>query len=57
LCIKGGQTDVINDRNWEKWKRIQNEATFKNIPNAGHLVPMEQPEILAQSIIDFARNN
>jgi pimeloyl-ACP methyl ester carboxylesterase len=53
LCIKGEDTDVINERNWSKWKRIQTNAKFENIPDAGHLVPMEQPAHLASSIFDF----
>lgn len=54
LCIKGGNTDVINARNWEKWKSIQVNAEFESIPDAGHLVPMEQAGLLAESIINFA---
>jgi len=54
LCIRAEKTDVIKERNWEKWKHLQENAEFVTISDAGHLVPMEKPLEVALLITDFA---
>lgn len=53
LCIRGGNTDVISERNWEKWQRVHDNASFLNIENGGHLVPLEKPIEIAKAIHAF----
>lgn len=57
LCIRGDESDVILERNWNKWQKLQENAQFVNIPASGHLVPLEQSHLLARHIIDFISEN
>ncbi len=54
LCIRAGESNVINDKNWLRWKKNHKNAKFINIPEASHLVPMEKPDLLANCIKEFA---
>lgn len=56
LCIRAGETDVIKPESWKKWQSTQKHASFLEIPETTHLVPFESHEILAQHIIEFAKN-
>lgn len=54
LCLRAGESDVINNKNWLKWQRSQEDAKFVSVPNTGHLLPMEKPMVVAEHINDFA---
>ncbi|GLR15428.1 alpha/beta fold hydrolase [Portibacter lacus] len=56
LCIRAGESDVINDKNWNKWQRLQDDAKFVTVENSGHLVPMEKPKEIAELIINSVDN-
>ncbi len=49
--IKGEYTNVITDSLWEEWKQKQPTAKFIEYKDAGHLIPMEYPVPLAETII------
>ncbi len=55
LCIRGEKSDVINGKNWGKWKQLQSDATFENVKDAGHHVPLERPKHVALRILNFTR--
>jgi len=53
LCVRAGESDVINEKNWQKWKEMHKNAQFVNIPGSGHLLPMEKPKVIADLIKQF----
>jgi len=57
LAIRGDTTDTITLDSWKKWQNMQLKSTvFKNIPQYGHLVPLEASDLLADLIGDFLGN-
>jgi pimeloyl-ACP methyl ester carboxylesterase len=55
LAIRGAKTDALFPESWQSWQRIQPQATFVQFEQAGHMVPMERPQQLAKTILDFLR--
>lgn len=53
LAIRGVESDVINDKSWHHWQDIHNQTSFVEIPDAGHLVPLEQPVAVANAVKDW----
>ncbi len=53
LIIRGAESNTLSRRAWVRLKKISPESEYIEIPNTGHLVPFEQPEILASKIIDW----
>lgn len=52
LGIRGEHSDTLRISQWEKWQQLKPAHTFLEIKNTGHLLPLEQPESLAQKILD-----
>lgn len=55
LAIRATETNVIAPETWQTWQSLQPEAKFVQIPETGHLVPMERPNVLAQIILEFLK--
>jgi pimeloyl-ACP methyl ester carboxylesterase len=36
-----------------RWQRLQPQARFVEIADAGHLVPMERPQAISNAIAEF----
>lgn len=53
LAIRAAQTDTVFPDAWTHWQTAQPEATFIEVPETTHLVPLEQPAALAQTILAF----
>ncbi len=53
LGLRGSETDTLFPEAWELWQENQPEATFIEIPESGHLVPMEKPVEAARLIMRF----
>ena len=53
LFINGEESDYIIDKDREIIKRIFPYADFESIPNAGHWLHAEQPEIFMKKVKDF----
>lgn len=53
LAIRGTETDTLFPRAWQLWQELQPQAQFVEIPDAGHMVPMERPRQVASIISDF----
>lgn len=51
IVVRGAETDVITNKVWQNWKALQPNNQFINFPDAGHLVPFEHPQALAQQIL------
>ncbi len=49
--IKAEHTNVITDDLWIEWQQKQPKATLIEYKDAGHLVPMEYPIALAETIM------
>lgn len=46
IGIKGDNTDVVFESEWEKWKTNRPDDIMLSFPEAGHLLPFEYPEKL-----------
>lgn len=47
LALRGAETDTIMPDAWELWRRLQPGAAFVELPDVGHLLPLEAPEAVA----------
>ena len=56
LGIRGAASDTILPAAWRRWQRLQPGARFRQIPQAGHLVPLEQPLAVSREIHAFLSN-
>ena len=52
LAIRGADSDTLFPQAWQLWQDMQPEAKFVEIPEAGHMVPMERPQLLAETILN-----
>lgn len=50
LAIRGAASDTIYPEAWALWQERQPDATFVEVAEAGHLLPMERPFHLADLI-------
>jgi pimeloyl-ACP methyl ester carboxylesterase len=55
LAIRGAESDSLFPEAWTLWQAVQPEATFVEIPDAGHMVTMERPEEVADIVLEFLR--
>ncbi len=53
LAVRGSLSEVVPDPVWERWRRIHPEARFVDIGEAGHLVPLQQPDRVADALSAF----
>lgn len=53
IAFRGETSDTIQPQVWEKWKRINRTGKLIEIPNSGHLVPLERPKVVAEDIRKF----
>lgn len=56
LALRGEATDTLMAPAWQLWQELQPAAQFVEIPNAGHLVPMERPDELTTVVAGFLDN-
>lgn len=53
LAIRGGESDTLFQESWQLWQQLQPQATFVEIPEAGHMVLAERPFLTAQTVLDY----
>ncbi len=53
LAIRGVESDTLFPQAWQLWQEKQPQAQFIEIPDAGHMVPMERPQKVVEIISDF----
>lgn len=53
LGIRGAESDALWPEAWARWQEVQPEASFLEFEEAGHLVPLEQPQRVAAAMRDF----
>lgn len=51
IAIKGEHSNVITPEIWAAWQHAQPANHFLELPNSGHLVPMEYPQEVAEFIL------
>lgn len=51
IAIKGAHSNVITPEVWSEWQNAQPNNHFLEVPNSGHLVPMEFPKEVANFIL------
>jgi len=55
LAIRGNESDTLVPEAWKEWSEKQQEATFIEVMQAGHLLPMEKPVTVAGIIEDYLK--
>ncbi|MBF0237552.1 MAG: alpha/beta hydrolase [SAR324 cluster bacterium] len=55
LGLRGEWSDALLPESWQRWQSLQPEHHFVEVPQTGHLLPMERPAIMAQEILAFLR--
>lgn len=53
LALRGPDSDTISAESWRLWQTLQPEARFVEVPETGHLLTFERPQLLAEEILDF----
>jgi pimeloyl-ACP methyl ester carboxylesterase len=53
LAIRGADSVTIQPAAWQLWQELQPEATFVEITNTGHMLTMERPSLVAQTILQY----
>jgi len=51
IAVKGEYSNVITPAVWTAWQAAQPKNHFLEVPNSGHLVPMEYPQEVAEFIL------
>ena len=54
LFLRGAETDTLMPDAWAKLQAIFPRATFTEVENTGHLLPLESPDEIAGAIRAFA---
>jgi len=55
IAIRGKQSKVLTSKPWARWQRLQPKHQFLEIEETGHLVPLEQPNLVAAKISPFLK--
>lgn len=55
LGIRAAETDTIFPEAWQLWQKKQPQATFLQIENAGHMLTMERPLLVAETILTWLK--
>jgi pimeloyl-ACP methyl ester carboxylesterase len=55
LFIKGAKSNYILTEDEKIIKRIYPEAIIREIPNAGHWLHAEQPELFMEAVLEFLK--
>jgi pimeloyl-ACP methyl ester carboxylesterase len=53
MGLRGTESTTCDPAAWQRWHRLQPQATFVEIPRSGHLVPMERPAATAAAVSEF----
>ena len=58
LVLRGDDSDVITINTWRKLlaNYQKKNITYKNLPDCGHLLPLEKPDEVGQAITHFLLN-
>ncbi len=51
LGIRASISDTVFPQAWERWQQLQPDATFVELANLGHLLLLEDPPLVAQTVL------
>jgi pimeloyl-ACP methyl ester carboxylesterase len=57
LTLKGETSDTITPEVWKKWQSRKRHGKLIEVPEYGHLLPLEAPEKTAEIIHQFPQGN
>ncbi|MCZ7673381.1 MAG: alpha/beta hydrolase [Chloroflexi bacterium] len=57
LAIRAAQSDTIFPEAWQLWQEVQPEATFVELADVGHMLPMEPPLLTAEIILNWLKTS
>lgn len=57
LAIRAAESNTLFPEAWQLWQEVQPDAAFIEIPDAGHMLTMERPSFVAQTILNYLQNN
>jgi pimeloyl-ACP methyl ester carboxylesterase len=57
LAIRAAESDSLWPESWQLWQVIQPQTTFVEIEDAGHMVVMERPSLIANLSLNFLQNH
>ncbi len=52
VAIRAADSDTLFDSAWARWQAVQPEARFVQLDSGTHLVPLEQPRMLANTVVE-----
>lgn len=55
LAIRGTETDTLFPDAWANWQQLQPHATFVELPDVGHMMMMERPLLVANTILNYLK--
>ena len=53
LALRAELSDTISEEAWQAWQAIHPSITFKQFASWGHLLPMEAPREVAETVLDW----
>jgi pimeloyl-ACP methyl ester carboxylesterase len=53
LALRGETSTTVRDETWAKWQKLKGANTLIQFDNLGHLLPLEKPDELAQTILTY----
>jgi pimeloyl-ACP methyl ester carboxylesterase len=57
LLVRGGRSDIVDDRSVEEFLRLVPQAEVYEVPGAGHMVAGDSNDAFNTAIIDFLRRH
>ncbi|MGM0633069.1 MAG: alpha/beta fold hydrolase [Pseudomonadota bacterium] len=52
VAVRGADTDTLVEPVWKRWQQVAPAHQFLQIPETGHLLPFEEPERVAERIME-----
>ena len=53
LAIRADQSDTLFTQAWDLWQARQPTATFIELPDLGHLLMLENPSLVAETVLEW----
>ncbi|MFO7678443.1 MAG: alpha/beta hydrolase, partial [Chloroflexota bacterium] len=55
LALRAAESDTIFPEAWQLWQAVQPDAAFVELPDVGHMLPMERPLLVAETILHWLK--
>lgn len=57
LALRGADSETLTPAAWQLWQQRQPGATFVELPDSGHLLPMERPKQVAETVLNWLKHS